>query len=241
MGVGMGTNEVQLGLRLLELETGFSKNLDASNSPEMVDYESTRLAVALADASGVRTEYTYEAFGSVTATGLSSTNTFTFAGGETDQTGLNLVGNNYYDPRLLRLLGKDVPGVSSTDGAAQLSQRRTPIQGPPNTVVRYPRPGPGNWTDRVYGDRGQALEDWDYGHRHHHPDLQEPHVHPWDGSNRGKDRNPLPGQKAPRPGPLPRPIPPWWSGLPLLLIVDPCASPLMQPVCFPGRGCTIDM
>ena len=45
-------------------------------------------SVALADTSGVQTQYTYEPFGNTTPLGASSTNSFQYTGRENDGTGL---------------------------------------------------------------------------------------------------------------------------------------------------------
>jgi RHS repeat-associated protein len=68
-------------------------------------------AVGLADSFGtVQAEYTYEPFGSVTASGAPTGNTFGFTGRETDGTGLNYYRARYYDPRLQRFIAEDPIG-----------------------------------------------------------------------------------------------------------------------------------
>jgi RHS repeat-associated protein len=68
--------------------------------------------VALADASGtVQTEYTYEPFGKVTASGGTSGNSITFSGREADGTGSIYYRSRYYDSRTAAFLSEDSIGL----------------------------------------------------------------------------------------------------------------------------------
>jgi len=65
-------------------------------------------ALALADSAGiVQTEYTYQPFGSTTATGASSTNPFQYTGRENDGTGLYYYRARYYAPGSQRFISED--------------------------------------------------------------------------------------------------------------------------------------
>ncbi len=67
--------------------------------------------LALADSVGtIQTEYTYEPFGRVTATGASNTNPFQFTGRENDGTGLYYYRARYYHPGLQRFISEDPIG-----------------------------------------------------------------------------------------------------------------------------------
>ena len=70
--------------------------------------------LALADASGaLLTTYTYGPFGSTTAAGSSSTNSFQYTGRENDQTGLYYYRARYYDPSIGRFIGEDPIGFNA--------------------------------------------------------------------------------------------------------------------------------
>ncbi len=65
-------------------------------------------ALALLDPSGaVRTQYTYGAFGSTSATGTGSGNTAQYTGRENDGTGLYYYRARYYSPGLQRFVSED--------------------------------------------------------------------------------------------------------------------------------------
>ena len=64
--------------------------------------------IALADISGViETEHTYEPFGRITASGVSTSNSFQYSGRENDGTGLYYFRARYYDPALQRFVSED--------------------------------------------------------------------------------------------------------------------------------------
>ena len=72
--------------------------------------------VALTDGTGtLQTEYTYEPFGAVTATGTSSTNAYQFTGRENDDTGLAYYRARYYSPMLQRFISEDPIGFAGGD------------------------------------------------------------------------------------------------------------------------------
>jgi RHS repeat-associated protein len=73
-------------------------------------------SVALADGSGtIQTEYTYEPFGSTTASGASSTNSFAYTGRESDGTGLHYYRARYYHPTAQRFIAEDPLGFKAGD------------------------------------------------------------------------------------------------------------------------------
>ena len=64
--------------------------------------------IALADGSGaVATAYSYEPFGTATASGTSSSNEFGYTGREDDGTGVRYYRARYYHPQLQRFISKD--------------------------------------------------------------------------------------------------------------------------------------
>lgn len=73
-------------------------------------------AIALTNSSGsVETEYTYEPFGSTSASGTSSSNSAQFTGRENDATGLYYYRARYYSPSLQRFISEDPIGFSGGD------------------------------------------------------------------------------------------------------------------------------
>jgi len=72
--------------------------------------------IALTDAAGaLQTQYTYEPFGKVTASGPTSTNSFQFTGRENDGTGLYAYRARYYSPLLQRFASEDPVELSGDD------------------------------------------------------------------------------------------------------------------------------
>jgi RHS repeat-associated protein len=64
--------------------------------------------VALTDSTGTtQTQYTYEPFGKMTASGASNTSTFQYTGRENDGTGLYYYRARYYNPVLERFISED--------------------------------------------------------------------------------------------------------------------------------------
>jgi RHS repeat-associated protein len=73
-------------------------------------------SVALANGSGsVQTEYTYEPFGAMTASGASTGNTIAFTGREADGTGLHYYRARYYHPGAQRFVSEDPLGFGAGD------------------------------------------------------------------------------------------------------------------------------
>jgi RHS repeat-associated protein len=98
--------------------------------------------VALADGAGsVQTQYTYDPYGAVTATGAASANPIQYAGMENDGTGENYDHARYYNPGLSRFTSQDPIGCSSSEA----------------NLYRYVADNPTNRTDpsgRICGDNG---------------------------------------------------------------------------------------
>jgi len=64
--------------------------------------------IALADsAATIQTEYTYEPFGRVIATGIQNTNPYQYTGRENDGSGLYYYRNRYYNPASQRFVSED--------------------------------------------------------------------------------------------------------------------------------------
>ena len=67
--------------------------------------------LALVDGTGtVQTEYTYEPFGTVSASGTTNANSFLYTGREHDGTGLYYYRSRYYNPALQRFISEDQLG-----------------------------------------------------------------------------------------------------------------------------------
>ena len=65
-------------------------------------------AIALTDPSGtIQSQYTYEPFGNVTASGQANANPYQFTGRENDGTGLYLYRARYYSPTFQRFIAQD--------------------------------------------------------------------------------------------------------------------------------------
>jgi len=72
--------------------------------------------VALANGTGaVDAQYTYEAFGNVSATGTTNGNPFSYTGREADGTGLAYYRARYYNPQLQRFVSEDPIGFAGED------------------------------------------------------------------------------------------------------------------------------
>jgi RHS repeat-associated protein len=68
--------------------------------------------IALSDSGGaLQTQYTYEPFGAVTASGATSTNSFQFTGRENDGIGLYFYRARYYSPQISRFTSEDPLGL----------------------------------------------------------------------------------------------------------------------------------
>jgi RHS repeat-associated protein len=99
----------------LEIDEYFMR-VDSSTSLEMLS-DVLGSTLALVDSSGdVQTEYIYEPFGSVTASGAGNANELRYTGREDDTTGLYHYRARYYHPKLQRFISEDPVGFAdSTD------------------------------------------------------------------------------------------------------------------------------
>jgi RHS repeat-associated protein len=81
--------------------------------------DALRSTLALVDTPGnVHTSYTFEPFGTKTASGVTSTNPMQFTGRENDGTGFYYYRARYYDPQSGRFLSEDPAGM--VDGSTNL-------------------------------------------------------------------------------------------------------------------------
>ncbi len=72
--------------------------------------------LALADSTGtVQTQYTYDAFGQTTSSGIANGNTSQYTGRENDGTGLYYYRARYYSPTMQRFISNDPIGFSGGD------------------------------------------------------------------------------------------------------------------------------
>jgi RHS repeat-associated protein len=96
-------------------------------------------AVALIDASGVvRTQYTYESFGSSSATGMASANPTQFTGREDDGTGLYYYRARYYSPSLQRFISEDPTDFGGGDANLYAYVFNSPTNGTDPTGQAVP-------------------------------------------------------------------------------------------------------
>jgi len=80
------------------------------------------------DTNGVsQTRYTYEPFGITTQTGISSSNSFAFAGRESDTAGLYYYRARYYDPATGRFISEDPLAFDGGDVNLYRYARNNPI------------------------------------------------------------------------------------------------------------------
>ena len=157
----------------------------------------------LSDPSGaLLATYTFDSFGSLTASTGSSNNSLRYSGRQFDlDTGLYYYRARYYQPSAGRFVSEDPLGFSGDDvdfysyvGNAPidfvdpfgLGRVNSPRRGPPNTDVYIPDPtNPDGGTVRVYGPNGDAVTDYDFGHDH--TGDGDPHAHDWNPT-RGRPR-----------------------------------------------------
>jgi RHS repeat-associated protein len=66
----------------------------------------------LDDSGNIKTTYTYDPFGGVTASGETSDNPFQYTGRENDGTGLHYYRARYYSPELQRFISEDPIGLA---------------------------------------------------------------------------------------------------------------------------------
>jgi RHS repeat-associated protein len=101
--VGTDTVDLLTGLGIDEYLT----RTDASSTRDLLS-DALGSTLTLTDASGtVQTEYSYEPFGAVTASGSSSSNELRYTGREDDGTSLYYYRARYYHPGLQRFISED--------------------------------------------------------------------------------------------------------------------------------------
>jgi RHS repeat-associated protein len=84
--------------------------------------------LALANNAGtVRTTYTYEPFGTASATGQSNTNPYQYTGRENDGTGLDDYRARYYSPSRQRFISEDPIGFAGSDPSLYVYARNNPL------------------------------------------------------------------------------------------------------------------
>jgi RHS repeat-associated protein len=109
--VGATTVNLLTGLGIDEYLT----RTDASSARDLLS-DALGTTVGLGDGAGaVTTEYSYEPFGAVTASGSSSSNEFRYTGREDDGTGIYYYRARYYHPQLQRFISEDPIGFQSAD------------------------------------------------------------------------------------------------------------------------------
>jgi RHS repeat-associated protein len=119
-------------------------------------------SVALADGSGaVQTEYTFEPFGSTTASGASSTNSFAYTGRESDGTGLHYFRARYYHPTAQRFIAEDPLAFAAGDTnlSAYVSNAPTLYTDPTGELI------PAMAAGCLIGAGGSAAGDWIAGRK----------------------------------------------------------------------------
>lgn len=76
----------------------------------------TAATLALTNSTGaIQTQYGYEPFGNVSATGAASTNSYQYTGRENDGTGLDYYRARYYNPTIQRFVSQDPIGFAGGD------------------------------------------------------------------------------------------------------------------------------
>jgi RHS repeat-associated protein len=117
-----GLNPVQeaVGATIVNLLTGLGIDeyltRATGGTTEYLLTEALGSTVTLADGSGaVATEYSYEPFGTATASGTSSSNELRYTGRENDGTGIYYYRARYYHPGLQRFISEDPIGFAGGD------------------------------------------------------------------------------------------------------------------------------
>jgi RHS repeat-associated protein len=108
--VGATTVNLLTGLGIDEYLT----RADSSGSRDLLS-DALGSTVSLSDSGTLQTEYSYEPFGAVAASGSSSSNEFRYTGREDDGTGLYYYRARYYHPALQRFISEDPIGFAAGD------------------------------------------------------------------------------------------------------------------------------
>jgi len=117
---GFNTVQEQMGTMTANLVVGLGidERFVRSTATETDELLADALGstLALANAAGtIQTAFTYEPFGVASASGSSSTNSYTFTGREDDGTGLYYYRARYYHPVLSRFVSEDPIGLTGGD------------------------------------------------------------------------------------------------------------------------------
>jgi RHS repeat-associated protein len=102
--------EIQAGAGNVLTNMGFSRTDTAGNMTFLGDDLGSTLALSN-DAGVIDTQYSYEPFGTATASGAPSTNPYQFAFHQNDGTGLYYYSARYYSPTLARFISEDPSGT----------------------------------------------------------------------------------------------------------------------------------
>src|SRR4029077_6121367 len=98
----------------LDVDEYFTRTDSSGTSTFLTDMLGSTLA--LSDSSGnIATNYPYDPFGNVSASGASSTNPYQFTGRENDGTGLYNYRARYYNPLVQRFASQDPIGFAGGD------------------------------------------------------------------------------------------------------------------------------
>lgn len=108
---GAPTANLLTGLRLDET---FTRADSSGTSTLLVDALDSTLELA-DDTGTLKTHYTFEPFGSVARTGMTTANSQQFAGRENDGSGLYYYRARYYSPVMQRFIGEDPIGFGGGD------------------------------------------------------------------------------------------------------------------------------
>jgi RHS repeat-associated protein len=91
---------------------GYFVRADANGTSSILT-DGSGSTLALTDGSGtIQTQYSYDPFGTTTASGSSTTNSFAYTGRESDAVGLYFYRARYYNPHLGRFLSEDPAGFA---------------------------------------------------------------------------------------------------------------------------------
>lgn len=248
----------------LQLDEWFMRSEGANTRNLLTDVLGS--TVALADGIGaVQTEYTYEAFGTTTTTGGSSTNRFGFTGREDDGSNLYYYRARFYDTTRQRFLSEDpldrfsgepslytYVGNSPANWIDPYGLQKTKPPGPPPIPLPPGRSGkPNSWkevpgsggrqkyspSERIPSEKGgQPSSSWDeQGHWDYDDGQGSPRKH-YDPQG-----NEIPNPHEPPTPPKPPPGGgwggvPWRLPFPFPVIINPCLINPFLPGCNPLPG-----
>jgi RHS repeat-associated protein len=100
------------------LTGGLDERFSRTDAAGTYDYLTDALGstLALTDATGASVEqYSYDPYGSQSASGAATTNSYTYTGRESDGLGINYYRARYYNPQIGRFLSEDPLGLAGGD------------------------------------------------------------------------------------------------------------------------------